>query len=151
VCDCRRGIDWWMDLLTTYAHNSELQVITALSLISTIHRSPQHSLSLSLACCVLTNRSLAMASNSGDSSASCSQVLSSHLPVQNSCQLSLLSLSCRVQRTRFPNSLLYNSSVRTTQKTPLSKSKSIVACVFVTVDMCLPSRCSETFIYSPIA
>jgi hypothetical protein len=29
----RRGLDWWMDLLTTYSHDSELQAITALSLI----------------------------------------------------------------------------------------------------------------------
>jgi hypothetical protein len=35
-----------MDLLTTYAHNSELKTITALSLISTIHKSSQQPLSL---------------------------------------------------------------------------------------------------------
>jgi hypothetical protein len=46
VCDCRRGIGWWIDLLTTYTHHSELQVIIAQSLISTLHRSPQHPLSL---------------------------------------------------------------------------------------------------------
>jgi hypothetical protein len=38
------------------------------------------------ACCVLTSRSLATASNSGDSSASRAQVLLSQRPVQNSCQ-----------------------------------------------------------------
>jgi hypothetical protein len=38
-CDYRRAIDWWMYLLTTYTHYSELQVLTALSLISTIHKS----------------------------------------------------------------------------------------------------------------
>jgi hypothetical protein len=43
--DCRRGLDWWMDLLATYTHDSELQVITASPLISIIHKSPQHSLS----------------------------------------------------------------------------------------------------------
>jgi hypothetical protein len=42
----RRGMDWILDLLTTYTHHSELQAITALSLISTIHSSPQHPLSL---------------------------------------------------------------------------------------------------------
>jgi hypothetical protein len=46
VCDYRRGLDWWMDLLITYTHNSELQAITAPPLISTIHKSPQHPLSL---------------------------------------------------------------------------------------------------------
>jgi hypothetical protein len=35
VRDYRRGLDWWMDLLTTYTHDSELQVITAPLLIST--------------------------------------------------------------------------------------------------------------------
>jgi hypothetical protein len=37
---------WRMDFLTTYTHHSELQVITEPPLISTIHRSPQHPLSL---------------------------------------------------------------------------------------------------------
>jgi hypothetical protein len=77
-----------MDLLSTYTHHSELQVTTALSLISTIHKSPKHLLSLFPACCVFIGRSLAMAYNSGDSSASSAQVLSSQPPVQNSCQLS---------------------------------------------------------------
>jgi hypothetical protein len=35
VRDHRRGIDRWKDLLTTYAHHLELQVITALSILST--------------------------------------------------------------------------------------------------------------------
>jgi hypothetical protein len=35
-----------MDLLTTYTHDLELQAITAPPLISTIHQSPQHPLSL---------------------------------------------------------------------------------------------------------
>jgi hypothetical protein len=35
-----------MDLLTTYIHDSKLHAITAPSLISTIHKSPQHPLSL---------------------------------------------------------------------------------------------------------
>jgi hypothetical protein len=48
---------------------SELHVITALLPISTIHRSPQHQLSLFPACCVFNSGSLATASNSEDSSA----------------------------------------------------------------------------------
>jgi hypothetical protein len=40
------------DLLTTCVHHSELQLVTALSLTSTIHRSPQHLLSLFPACCL---------------------------------------------------------------------------------------------------
>jgi hypothetical protein len=34
-----------MDLLTTYTHDLELQAITALSLIYTLYKSPQHPLS----------------------------------------------------------------------------------------------------------
>jgi hypothetical protein len=65
-----------VDLLISYIHHSEVQIITALSLISTIHKLPQHSLSLFPACCVFIRRSLATASNSGYSSASRAQVLS---------------------------------------------------------------------------
>jgi hypothetical protein len=52
--------------------------------ISTIHKSPQHLVSPFTACCVFNSHSLATAGNSGDSSASCAQVLSSQPPVQNS-------------------------------------------------------------------
>jgi hypothetical protein len=82
VRDYRREMVWWMDLMTTYTHHSELKVITALSLISTIYKSPQHPLNLSPACCVFISRSLATVSNSGDYSASRTQVLSSQTPVQ---------------------------------------------------------------------
>jgi hypothetical protein len=40
----RRGMDWWMDFLTTYTHHSELRVIKMLSLISTIYNSQQRPL-----------------------------------------------------------------------------------------------------------
>jgi hypothetical protein len=64
-----------MDLLTTYTHHSELQVITALSLTSPIHILPQHPLSPLPACCVFNGSSLATASNSVDSSVSHSRVV----------------------------------------------------------------------------
>jgi hypothetical protein len=35
-------MDWWVDLLTIYKHNSKLQAITTLSLISTLYKSPAH-------------------------------------------------------------------------------------------------------------
>jgi hypothetical protein len=73
MCDYRRGLDWWMDLFTTYTHDSELKAITAPPPIFTIHKSPQHPLS----------RSLAMASNSEAFSASLAQAFSSQSPVQN--------------------------------------------------------------------
>jgi hypothetical protein len=39
MCDYRRGLDW---ILTTYTHDSELQLITAPSLIFTLYKSSQH-------------------------------------------------------------------------------------------------------------
>jgi hypothetical protein len=86
VCYYRRGMDWWMDLLTTYTHHSELQVITALSLIPILCKS-------SSACSVSNSRSLATAPDSGDFSAFRDQVLSSQSPMQNSRQLSTTALS----------------------------------------------------------
>jgi hypothetical protein len=109
ACDYRRGRDWWKDLLTTYTQHSELLIITAPLLISTVHRSPQHPLRLFPSCCVFNSRSIATASNSGDSSASLANVLSSQPLVQNwtlSRQLtaikwtiapSLLNLPCTAQ------------------------------------------------------
>jgi hypothetical protein len=73
-----------LDLLTTYTQHSELQILTELSFISTLHKSLQHPLSLFPACCAFISRSLATDYNSGDSSASRAQVLSSQPPVQNS-------------------------------------------------------------------
>jgi hypothetical protein len=40
------GVDWILDLLTTFIHNSELQVISAVSLICILYKSKQHPLSL---------------------------------------------------------------------------------------------------------
>jgi hypothetical protein len=59
--DYRRGLDWWVEILATYTHLSELQVITAPPLISRILKSPQHSIGLISACCAFTSRSLATA------------------------------------------------------------------------------------------
>jgi hypothetical protein len=56
VRDYRRRMDWRLDLFTTYTHHSELHVITALSLIYTLHKSLLQTLSL-----LLNIRSLATA------------------------------------------------------------------------------------------
>jgi hypothetical protein len=82
ICDYRWDLEWWLDLLTTYTQDSKLQAITAPPLISTIHKS-QHLLTLFTDCCVFISHSLAMADNSGDSSVSRTQVLSSQPPMQN--------------------------------------------------------------------
>jgi hypothetical protein len=64
MCDYRRGLDWRLDLLTTY--RSELQVTITLSPISSLYKSLQHTLKLfSLLC--FTSRSLVTTSNIGDS------------------------------------------------------------------------------------
>jgi hypothetical protein len=81
------ALDWWTYLLTTYTHDSELQAITVLPLISTAPAKPSSSCSL------------AVASNSGDSSASHAQVLSSQSSVQYYWELTL--------------SLAYNTSAQT--------------------------------------
>jgi hypothetical protein len=73
-----------MDLLTTYAHVSELQAVTAPPLISTEPAKPF------AACRVSTSRFLATASNSGGSSSSRARVLSSQPPVQNSLTTNFL-------------------------------------------------------------
>jgi hypothetical protein len=84
----RRGRDWILDLLTTCTHHSKLHVITALPLISTPYKSPENPLSFLQP--VLDSRSLATASNSGDSSASRSQVIPSSIHVRN-CPPAILS------------------------------------------------------------
>jgi hypothetical protein len=75
VCDYRWEVDWILHLLTTCIHHSELQVITSPLLISKIHKSPQHPLSLFAACCVFNSRSLVIAYNGVDPSVPCTQVL----------------------------------------------------------------------------
>jgi hypothetical protein len=40
--DYKRGMNWWMDLLTTYTHHSELHALTTLTLISTFYKSLAH-------------------------------------------------------------------------------------------------------------
>jgi hypothetical protein len=130
VCDYRRGMDWWKYLLTTYTHNSELQEITTLSLISTLYKS-LHAKS-SPACSVFTSRSLATASNSGNSSTSCSQVRS------------LLSLSYRTKLLTdwISPTFLHGPSIK--------HCSSIVACVFVAAGTCMPIRCLETSFITPL-
>jgi hypothetical protein len=122
-----------MDLLTTYTHHSELEVITTLSLISTLHKSQQHLLTFFFpACCDFISRSLATASNSGDFSASHAQVIFSQPPVQNSTDsrlqpgwrpfhtnLLFFSSESDFQQTdNCSNFLQDNSFARTEKKTP---------------------------------
>jgi hypothetical protein len=97
VCNYRMGMDWWTDLLTTYIHNLELQIITTLSLISTLYKWPQHQLSLLPGCYLFISHFLATASNTVDSSSSHAQVLLSQSSVQSSCQLSTHNWTVKVK------------------------------------------------------
>jgi hypothetical protein len=63
-------MDWRMDLLPTYTNHSELQAITALSLIST-----NYTLSFFQPASVFNGRFLTTVDNIGDSSVSRAQVL----------------------------------------------------------------------------
>jgi hypothetical protein len=104
-----RVMSWILDSLTTLAHNSRLHLITALLIISTLYKSPQHPLSLFPACFVFNSHSLAVASNSGNSSASHTHVITvqqiSHnrtlvnCPYNNSAISSQLSLQSLTQLT----------------------------------------------------
>jgi hypothetical protein len=68
--DYRRGLDWRMDLLTTYTHDSDLQSLTALSLTFTLYKSFEHTLNNSGHFIVCPGRCLVTALNNVDSSAS---------------------------------------------------------------------------------
>jgi hypothetical protein len=103
--DYRRGVYWWMDLLTTYTHHWDIQVIN--SAIADLHTSQMTTASVKPfpACCYFTGSSLAMDSKSGTFSASRSHVLSSQPSVQNSTELTTInwtSLPCRAQLNWLP-------------------------------------------------
>jgi hypothetical protein len=72
-----------MDLLTTYKHDSKLQVITVPPLISTNLKITKALDKNFLACYIFTSCYQATASNSVDSSASCAQALSSQTPYKS--------------------------------------------------------------------
>jgi hypothetical protein len=118
-CHCSWGMDWWVELLTTYTHHSELQVITALSLISTLYKSPQHPLSLFPAFCAFISHSLETASNSGDSWLHTlrfylhSLLCRTHLSTDSRTIVpSHLSLPCRAQLNWQPSTELVRVRVR---------------------------------------
>jgi hypothetical protein len=81
MSDYRRGLDWMLDLFTTYTTRiSTSNYVTANLQNSQITTAPAKPFA---ACCAFSSRSLVTASNSGDPSASRAQVLSSQTPVQN--------------------------------------------------------------------
>jgi hypothetical protein len=139
--------------------------------ISTLYKSQQHPLSL-LQPAVFTSRSLAKAFNSGDSSASCAQFLSSHRAellstVNSTIAPSLLSLPCRARLNSSPQlssqpawGLHYIASGRTQQKKIASKSFSvfvkgdclaIVQILFTRERVYRATAQKRPFVYPPIA
>jgi hypothetical protein len=123
MCYYRRGLDLWVDLLTTYRHDSGLQAVTTLSLISANLKSPQKLLSLfrfylySLPCRTELKYS----------------AISSHSPLHSSTELVV-------------PILFYITSLRGPHR---QHSISPVACVTVAARTCLPSRCPVTDLISP--
>jgi hypothetical protein len=87
-------------------------------------------------CSAFTSHCLVRASNNGDSSSSCAQVLCSQPPVQNSTELIP------------PIDLVITSGLGPRRK----HRSSILSYVFVAVGMCLPGCCLETaIVYSPLS
>jgi hypothetical protein len=126
-CDCRRGMDWILDLLTPLRAASTFSATANLHTLQ-ITTAPAKPLS---ACCSLTSRSLTTASNGGISSASRVQVLLPQPPVQNSCQFPQLPTlnSLWIIRSADPGFSLYSLGADQTENAAFD-SFSIVVDVF---------------------
>jgi hypothetical protein len=100
-------LDWILDLLITYTHDSELQVIIAPSPISTILQITTAQANSFRACCVLTSLSLVTDSNSGDYSTSAfqSSLMRNFLPTEP-----FFFTDSRKKLTLLPRCLSYNFS-----------------------------------------
>jgi hypothetical protein len=138
-----------MDLLTTHTHDAELQAITAPSLISRIHKSPQHQLSFFPACCVFTSRFLATVSNSGDSSTSSAQVLSSQSPMQNPIELCLLLITSKHGPHRKHGSPFVVSNYSIIKNLP-PRNENVISEPLPINGRCLQSHCLVTGLYVTI-
>jgi hypothetical protein len=127
LTDYRRGLNWWMDLLTTYTHDSEVQAITAL---------PQHTLNL-------------FRPAVSSPTVPWQQLLTVEIPQLHVLRFDLHSL---VQNS--VSNLVAPTVFKTTLRHgPYRKHhSSIVACVFIAAGTYLASCCLETaVVYSPIS
>jgi hypothetical protein len=112
-------LDWILDLLAAYTHDSELREITAPPLISTTHKSPQHTLTFSGLLC-LHQPFPGNGFDSGHSSAFALKS-SSKWRLPSNCEVLLLLTASRTEPTWLPQlPSFYNSSARTAQTTPFS-------------------------------
>jgi hypothetical protein len=138
-----------MDILTTYTHKSELEVITALSLIYTLYKSLHAKYSPA---CSAFSRCLVTALNNGDSSASVLTPLlfgeyQANWTFNWTVAPSLLSLPCRTQLSTdwvAPIIFLVTPLHGPDKKNTVSNSNSIVACVLVAAETSLQIHCLET-------
>jgi hypothetical protein len=125
-CDCRRDMDWILNLLTPLVTTNYIATANLHnSQFTTAHAKPFP------AYCIFTCRPLATASNSGDSSAFRAQVLPSSSLVQN-CPPATPSTGL--------GSSLYSLAPDPTENTVYNYS-SIVACIYVVAGTCVPNRC----------
>jgi hypothetical protein len=127
IGDYRRGLDLWMNLLSIYAHDSELQAITAPPLKSTNHKSTQHPLSLFEA------------------------AVSSAVPWQRLITMEILQLHAlkfALDRLPYRTDLLAPIAFKITPRHgPRRNSASIVARRFFAAGTCLPSRYLKSLWY----
>jgi hypothetical protein len=120
-----------MDLLSTSTQDSWILLIITPSLIFTLYKSLQHTLS-SFVCCVCTSRSLVTASNSGDSSAFALK------PFLNGGSLHTASFLHRFPyRTDLVVPVIF---LITPRHGPRRQHRFSVACVSVTAGTYFPSR-----------
>jgi hypothetical protein len=180
ICSCIMDGFWigLLDLLTPYTHHSELQAITALSLIYTLHSSPLHTHKDSQSSLVVSwqriYNSLTVNSNHEVFFAPPNSFLAIILQLTipktrlNSVPLFPSSYPCRLAfriSTLFSAELFFITTLHRPRRKhslycwegvftlPLHSngSYSIVACVFVVAGMCLPSRYLAMNVYSDFA
>jgi hypothetical protein len=126
-----------MDLLTSCTHHSELQVIAALSLISTLFQITIAHADSSPACSVSNSRFLVTDVNSGDSSSSFLQKSSSELTANSELN--------SVAPIRFLITTLHGPS-----RKHRFQQKIYVVCVFVAAGTCFRICCLETDCVTPL-
>jgi hypothetical protein len=138
-------------------HQSEPQVITALSLISTLYISLHHPVCLFPDCCLFNSRFLATASNSRDSSASCAHVVTVRRIYRN-----WTLVNCELNYSASLAELDSNANPQLTQPAwgPRYRLQQSLYCRYgqfpsdspdiVSAGTCLPSRCSATHVPSRV-
>jgi hypothetical protein len=155
-------LDWWIDLLTTYARHLELQVITALSLISTLYKSLAHANSFQ-SVTVSTSHFLAVDFNTGTATVSLnyalqlshmkssfhSRTLATHFFTVSHTELHQADWTTQIvlshSQINYFTQLNWTAGLRSSPwGRPKRKHCSPIVCLFISVGMCSPSHCLET-------